>query len=849
MARLIPAVCVILCLCCSPPPPAMAPTPPAAPRLACRIDPDAWVHANPDSVWVRLERALDAAAPADVVFAVSRDAAAAGVTFDPLEAAVTRVHARGGRIHAAVWLAPRPGEAEGEPPRVRARALVRHLVANYGIDGLLLEGAQGEIVEDAAAEALLVKPWLAVGAQGVATAALGLREGETLHFSDVSAQSLGHARRSQVVGLDLSPWLAGAAQRSVRIDSLDRERTTDAAGHLNLILPALPETLRVSVDEARLALATAFWVSPFRYQVTADGAVQREAPWVELRAAPPDTTRRDTFEVLARTDTAALGWIQGTQLEVYRTGVFFDSVALAPGRNHVRLEARWPDGQRAVYEPEFVFAPPTPRDPFPLWIDAASIEPTADLALLADDVVRISFRGARGQRGVARVRPGRLQVPLSRTDGEDASTYQGDLHLERLRPGRTYRVDLELSSLDAGHRGERLRRDLGATIAVRAAADFPLLVTKARDGHLSYSLGAVRLGGPIIAEYGEGVVLRASGRLGDDWRVRLGPTQVGYIHERGVDELPRGAVIPRYHLTSVRAAPSDSGDVVSIPWPEPVPYAVAADPEGRRLVITLYGVASSSTWVQQLAGLRYVERLAWRQADAETYELTVHLRTADLWGYDLLPEGRSLVLRLASAPALAGDEAQPLRGLKVAVEAGHGGDNTGAVGLSGLFERDVNLATALALGEHLQALGAEVYQLRTAVDGVPYMARRDSVRASGAHVFLSIHANAAGGGFLRAGGTSTYYWDPFSAPLAQRIYERLVALGLGQFGTVGSFNYRPTRMSSRPAVLVEQAFMTHAQDEERLASAEGRQQIAAAIAAGLQDWLRERGALPGEGDR
>jgi N-acetylmuramoyl-L-alanine amidase len=120
------------------------------------------------------------------------------------------------------------------------------------------------------------------------------------------------------------------------------------------------------------------------------------------------------------------------------------------------------------------------------------------------------------------------------------------------------------------------------------------------------------------------------------------------------------------------------------------------------------------------------------------------------------------------------------------------------------------------------------------------MARRDSVRASGAHVFISVHANAAGGGFLRARGTSAFYHDPFWAPLATSVYGHMLDLGLAEFGTVGSFNYRPTRMSSVPAVLVEQAFMTHAEDEEFLASSAGRQAIAEKILAGLLDWLAEQ---------
>jgi N-acetylmuramoyl-L-alanine amidase len=47
-------------------------------------------------------------------------------------------------------------------------------------------------------------------------------------------------------------------------------------------------------------------------------------------------------------------------------------------------------------------------------------------------------------------------------------------------------------------------------------------------------------------------------------------------------------------------------------------------------------------------------------------------------------------------------------------------------------------------------------------------------------------------------------------------------------------------MSSVPSVLVEQAFMSHAEDEEFLSSEAGRQAIAGKILAGLLDWLAEQ---------
>ena len=105
-------------------------------------------------------------------------------------------------------------------------------------------------------------------------------------------------------------------------------------------------------------------------------------------------------------------------------------------------------------------------------------------------------------------------------------------------------------------------------------------------------------------------------------------------------------------------------------------------------------------------------------------------------------------------------------------------------------------------------------------------------------MLISIHANAGGRGYLSVAGTSTYWHNPFWAPLAQTIYDRLLEAGLGEFGVVGSFNYTVTRVSQMPSVLVEQAFMTHAEDEEKLADPEFRQKMAVKIYEGIMDYLR-----------
>ena len=157
---------------------------------------------------------------------------------------------------------------------------------------------------------------------------------------------------------------------------------------------------------------------------------------------------------------------------------------------------------------------------------------------------------------------------------------------------------------------------------------------------------------------------------------------------------------------------------------------------------------------------------------------------------------------------------------------------------SDLVEKDINLDLSLRLGDLCTAMGAEVVQVR---DTDRYMLLTDKRRIaieSGADMLISIHANAGGRGYLSVSGTSTYWHNPFWAPLAQTIYDRLLETGLDEFGVVGSFNYTVTRVSQIPAILVEQAFMSHAEDEEKLADPLFRQLMAEKISEGIIDYLQ-----------
>ena len=568
-----------------------------------------------------------------------------------------------------------------------------------------------------------------------------------------------------------------------------------------------------------------------------DSAVN-SSPWVKFLRVPEQVTYMPQFDVLCKSEYPAAVTINGERVKQYKTGIFFTTVKFNEGVNKITAEAVYPDGRTALCEHVLIYEKRDMTRPvYPLWVDSRSVEPAADMELLPDEVVKVSFRGSKGQNGFVNVQPGRTTLACLRTDFDDYSIYTAELPLRGLAVGRPYTLMLRLAPVAGAPAKGLYVPDLQRIVTVRQPEDFPMVKVKNEFSRLTYNLGSPRLGGPIRAEFGPGVVLKTSGRIGDNYRVRLSNVESGIINKDDVEIMSGSKLQPSYTVTSMTCVPGDSADIVSIPWLEPVPYEVYPDPDQKRLVITLFGAESASTWVTHRKGCRMIDKLTWEQVTPETFRVYVNLTSENIWGYDIKPSGRSLVMTVKYPPVydLAGEK--PMAGLKIAIEAGHGGDNTGAIGLSGLVEKDINLDLSLRLGELCAAMGAEVIQVR---DSDRYMLLTDKRRIaieSGADMLISIHANAGGRGYLSVAGTSTYWHNPFWAPLAQAIYDRMLETGLAEFGVVGSFNYTVTRASQLPAVLVEQAFMSHAEDEEKLADPAFRQLEAEKICEGIIDYL------------
>jgi N-acetylmuramoyl-L-alanine amidase len=175
-------------------------------------------------------------------------------------------------------------------------------------------------------------------------------------------------------------------------------------------------------------------------------------------------------------------------------------------------------------------------------------------------------------------------------------------------------------------------------------------------------------------------------------------------------------------------------------------------------------------------------------------------------------------------------------GSRVALDPGHGPDEPGNIGPSGVSEAELTLLLASDLADALTRLGAIPSILRTGDQTPSPSERARAANDLDAAVCVSLHLN--GGGPSEQGSTCAYFgneetYSPAGQRLAERIQDELtsrIRLVDGRTHRLTISLLRETRM---PAVQVVPGFLTHPDEECLLVESHDRRRIASAIAEGI----------------
>lgn len=218
-----------------------------------------------------------------------------------------------------------------------------------------------------------------------------------------------------------------------------------------------------------------------------------------------------------------------------------------------------------------------------------------------------------------------------------------------------------------------------------------------------------------------------------------------------------------------------------------------------------------------------------------TYILNVPVHK--LIGYDVFYEGNKLVLKIRRMPQICFDK--PLKDIVIAVDAGHGGTEAGAIGCCGDKEKDINLKISKNLQKELEARGAKVVMTRNDDVNVSLAARVNTAREKDSALLISVHANALPDGAdpIKNKGTSVYYYHNQAKSLSENILTSMTTQLGTQDDKVRQGSLALVRPTSSVSVLIEVAYIINPDDYALLSDEKFQQDCAKAIADGIEKYL------------
>ncbi len=353
-----------------------------------------------------------------------------------------------------------------------------------------------------------------------------------------------------------------------------------------------------------------------------------------------------------------------------------------------------------------------------------------------------------------------------------------------------------------------------------------------------------------VVDYGAGVLTQAS-------LSAISPTasvlEVKSNGDTPLSELlstgPRRGEICHYSvLTSLKETAQKNGYKISLKSKGPLSYRVYFFENPNRMVIDLPNMVTRLPNVltpqNSAAPYRRIRTSQFQFQPAWT-RVVIDMDDVATFGVSRKFDELSLIFAKESTPNRSLAKAKPkpkpkplpLEGKLIVIDPGHGGDDPGAIGANGTYEKDYTLDISKRLERSLTEAGAHVMMCRLGDQNPSLEARTDMANVNHADVLLSVHINSFFTPF--SSGSETYYYKYKDEPLAHLVHQEMVAaLHLPDKGMKRARLY-VLRNSTMPSVLVEPLFITNKQELLLLEQPYVRQKIADAVFQGTIKFFKK----------
>lgn len=545
-------------------------------------------------------------------------------------------------------------------------------------------------------------------------------------------------------------------------------------------------------------------------------------------------TQTATYRLSASTNPGNKVEVNGKPYKVYPSGAFCGKLNVNIGENVFVINAISQAGEVATKT--FVINRPKPIETTradTLIIEEAMMLPTQDMWLDEEDILHVQCKGTPGCRASFTFGDTSTIIPMRERPLQNGrgigGVYRGTYKVKATDTLLSQRITFRLQHPS----GAVVMKSTYARVSFKPHLLPVVGITKGERPYLNTGLGEDRLGGHKFSIINPNIRLKITGKVNDMYRVALTKTQEAWIEDDYVDLQPLGTFFPK-SLTGNMTIGGDGGvDVVSLTLFDKLPYSTHQLLNPSRIIVDVYGATSNTNWITQKP-TREIVNVYYNQVEKEVFRITIELKHKQFWGHEIGYEGNTLKIKVRPQP-----ERLKLKALTIALDAGHGGENKGALGSTGALEKDVTFAIVKHLQQLLQDKGSKVVLTRTDDSNVRMTDRFYTAYRGGADFLISIHANSIGltTDPAETKGAGTFYKHIGFRPLSQFILDEVLKAGLENLGNVGSFNFSLNAPTELPSALVETAFISNPEDEMKLLDENFRKELAERIVDGIEEWL------------
>jgi len=519
--------------------------------------------------------------------------------------------------------------------------------------------------------------------------------------------------------------------------------------------------------------------------------------------------------------------INGQAVKVYPTGAFAYELNLLPGSSSFEIIALSTSGKKAIKKINYNLTFPSPEKPTTaIAIEKIQTFPEGNLWLMPGDIISFKVKAKTGCSVFAAGNTLLNEMPDSVTKGLKG-IYQGTYVVKSSDTFINKKLPITLISSDSN----QITKETSSTFTVMNSMMSDVYITKGRLAHLEYGLGDDRLGGAKIGYIDSLIPLKITGKVGSHFKVRLAGSRTAYIPDELVNPLPVGTFTPSSLTGKINVYHDSNSDVVNIQLFSKLPYQTFHQIDPSQIVVDIFGATNNTNWISQLENLQEIKNVTYEQRADEIFRVYISLKHAQHWGHRIYYSGNNLVIKIKPQP-----QSLALNDLTIAIDAGHGGTNTGAGGPTSVLEKNITLPIALKLKAVFEKEGAKVIMTRTNETFFDNKKRILFYRDSTPDLLFSIHLNSSEDP-IHISGTSTFYRYEGFKNLGDSIHRRILELGLKDCGNNGSFNFMLNSPTEYPNALIETLYLSNPEEEMKILDETFQQQLAEKILLGVKGFL------------